>query len=670
MKYMKKFLLIVALCLLPSVVRAEVRVPALIGDNMIVQQGRKARFWGKADAGEHITVALAGHTARAIADAGGHWQTFIGPLKAGGPFTLTITGTNTLTFNNVLVGEVWVCSGQSNMEWPLSQATGGMQAATEANYSEMRLFTVQKKTSGVPLDDVQGHWVVASPQTVPPFSAVGFFFGRELYQRLKVPVGLIHSSWGGTPAEAWTSNAMLASVPELKPILEHYERDRNDPNLGRDYAQKMAAWERTFTYQDPGNKGEALGYAAPTLDLTGWQQMTLPQLWEATGLNIDGAVWFRREVDVPAAWAGRDLVLSLGPIDDFDTTYFNGQQIGATGGPDMPNAYTVARRYNVPGKLVHAGRNVVAVRVFDRSGGGGFSAVPGQMTLAPQGAQSKDAISLEGAWAYKIEVEFKPIQPDYSRMPAQPPGPNNQNSPSVLYNAMLAPLTPYAIRGVIWYQGESNAGRSYQYRTLFPALIRDWRAAWGEGDLPFYFVQLPNWQPVKPEPSESGWAELREAQLMTLQSLPHTGMAVAIDLGSPEELHPRNKLPVGLRLARWALADVYGQKLEESGPLYRTYTIEGDKLRVRFTHAAGLHTMPDSAPLKGFAIAGADHKFVWADARVEGDTVVVWSKRVTQPVAVRYDWADSPDGNLYNSAGLPAAPFRTDDWPGLTINSK
>jgi sialate O-acetylesterase len=660
------------LCLLPTVARAEVRVPALIGDNMVVQQGRKVRFWGWGQPGERVTVTLAGKTARAVTDAQGRWQTFIGPLKAGGPFTLAIAGTNTLNFTNVLVGEVWVCSGQSNMEWPLAQATGGMQAAAEANNPEMRLFTVQKKTSATPLDDVQGRWVVASPQTAPTFSAVGFFFGRELYQRLKVPVGLIHSSWGGTPAEAWTSPAMLASLPELKPIIERYERDRNDPNLGRDYAEKMAVWQRTFTQQDPGNKGEALGYAAPTLDLAGWQQMNLPQQWEAAGLNIDGAVWFRRELDVPAGWAGRDLVLNLGPIDDFDTTYFNGTQVGTTGGPDMPNAYTVARSYTVPGALVRAGRNLIAVRVFDRSGGGGFAAVPGQMALAPPGAQSKDAVSLEGAWAYKVEVEFKPIQPDYSRMPAQPPGPNNQNSPSMLYNAMLAPLTPYAMRGAIWYQGESNAGRAYQYRTLFPAMIRDWRAAWGEGDFPFYFVQLANWQPVKPEPSESEWAELREAQTMTL-SLPRTGMAVIIDKGSPDELHPRNKLDVGMRLARWALADTYGQKLEQSGPLYRAYTIEGDKVRVRFTHAKGLQTGLQSdkpAPLKGFAIAGADHKFVWADARIEGDTVVVWSKEITQPLAVRYDWADSPDGNLYNAAGLPTSPFRTDDWPGLTSNRK
>jgi sialate O-acetylesterase len=668
MKHARNLFCLLALCLLPCVARADVRLPALIGDNMVLQQGRKARVWGKAAPGERVTISLAGRTARAVADAGGRWQAFVGPLKAGGPFTLTIKGANTITVNNVLVGEVWVCSGQSNMEWPLSQATGGVQAATEANYPEMRLFTVRRATSATPLDDVEGRWVVASPQTAPPFSAVGFFFGRELYRRLKVPVGLIHSSWGGTPAEAWTSTSTLASLPELKPVLERYERERNDPNLGRGYEQKMAEWERTFTRQDPGNKGEALGYAAPTFDASGWRQMNLPQLWESAGLNIDGAVWFRREVDVPASWAGRDLVLNLGPLDDFDTTYFNGTGVGATGA-ENPNSYTVPRSYTVPGALVRAGRNIVAVRVFDRSGGGGFAAVPGQMSLAPRDAAGDGPVKLDGPWSYKVEVEFKPIQPDYSKMPAQPPGPKNPNSPSVLYNAMLAPLTPYALRGAIWYQGEANAGRAYQYRTLFPAMIRDWRAAWGEGDFPFYFVQLADFMPAKPDPSESEWAELREAQTMAL-GVPHTGMAVTIDIGNPEDIHPRNKLDVGMRLARWALADTYGQKVEESGPLYRSFSVEGDKVRVRFAHAAGLRATPGGSPLRGFAVAGGDHKFVWADARIDGETVVVWSKSVPRPVAVRYDWADDPNGNLYNSEGLPASPFRTDDWPGLTAGRR
>jgi sialate O-acetylesterase len=649
---------------LPVASRADVRVPSLIGDHMVLQQGRKVRVWGTAEPGERVTVTFDGNTARAVADERGRWQVFVGPFKAGGPFEMTVSGKNILTFRDVLVGEVWVCSGQSNMEWPLANAQDGAREVAQADYPEIHLFTVSKKTSATPLEDVEGRWVVTKPQTVAQFSAVGYFFGRELYRRLKVPVGLIHTSWGGTPAEAWTSRDALAAEPAFKPMLNRFDAELKDlPRLQSEYERARVEWGRRYVTQDAGNKGEAMGYADPAREFADWRRMRVPQAWESAGLDVDGSVWFRREVSVPAAWAGRDLTLSLGAIDDFDTTYFDGVRVGATG-EETPNSWAVPRRYRVPGSLVRAGRNVIAVRVFDRVGGGGF--VGGEMWLAPESAAKTEALPLDGDWYYKEESTVPSRRIDYSRQP-QPPGPANQNNPTVLYNAMLAPLLPYTIRGAVWYQGESNAGRAYQYRTLFPTMIRDWRARWGEGDFPFYFVQLPNWQPIKPEPSESEWAELREAQLMALR-LPHTGMAVAIDLGSPEELHPRNKLPVALRLARWALAETYGQKLEESGPLYRAYTIEGDKVRVRFTHAKGLQTMPGDkpAPLKGFAIAGADHKFVWADARIEGETVVVWSKSITQPLAVRYDWADSPDGNLYNSAGLPASPFRTDDWPGLT----
>jgi sialate O-acetylesterase len=390
--------------------------------------------------------------------------------------------------------------------------------------------------------------------------------------------------------------------------------------------------------------------------------MNLPQLWESAGLDVDGAVWFRREVDVPSAWAGRDLALNLGAIDDFDTTYFNGERIGSTG-PDTPNAWTATRHYRVTGSLVRAGRNTIAVRVFDRVGGGGFGG--GEMSLAPTGSAKEDAVPLEGAWSYKEEATVPSRQIDYSRQP-QPVGPANQNNPTVLYNAMLAPLVPYSVRGAIWYQGESNAGRAYQYRTLFPTMIRDWRAAWGEGDFPFYFVQLANWKARPKDSTDSEWAELREAQSMTLKSVRHTGMAVAIDIGNPDDIHPRNKLDVGLRLARWALADSYRQKLEPSGPLYDSFRIEGDRIRVRFLHVVGgLKTREDSAPA-GFFIAGVDRKFMPAEARIEQGAVVVWSKDVPHPVAVRYAWSDNPDANLYNSEGLPASPFRTDDWQGLT----
>jgi sialate O-acetylesterase len=309
---------------------------------------------------------------------------------------------------------------------------------------------------------------------------------------------------------------------------------------------------------------------------------------------------------------------------------------------------------------------VIAVRVFDSAGEGGFGG-GGKMTLGPAGTKPTDLMPLAGQWSYKVESGLEPKHPDWGSRP-EPPGPNNQNSPSVLYNAMIAPLVPFAIRGAIWYQGEANAGRAYQYRTLFPTMIRNWRKAWGEGEFPFYFVQLANWQPLKPEPGESEWAELREAQMMTLRE-PQTGMAVIIDIGDTNDIHPRNKLDVGHRLAAWALANTYGEKVETSGPLYKSFAVEGDKIRVRFTHAVGLKTA-DGGPLKGFAIAGEDHKFVWAEARIEGNDVVVWNKDVTKPVAVRYAWADNPICNLYNKAGLPASPFRTDTWPGVTFARK
>jgi len=417
-------------------------------------------------------------------------------------------------------------------------------------------------------------------------------------------------------------------------------------------------------YQDPGNKGEALGYAATSFDAADWKMMKLPQTIEAAGLDIDGAVWFRKEVEVPASWAGKDLLLSLGPIDDFDVTYFNGARVGAMGS-EIQNSYAVPRRYKVYGSVVRAGRNLIAVRVFDRGGSGGFTGVQEQMSLAPAAGRKTDAVALAGDWRYKVELALEPKKPDWGTRP-NPPGANNQNSPTVLFNAMIAPLTPYAIRGAIWYQGESNAGRAYQYRTLFPAMIRNWRAAWGEGNFPFYFVQLANWQPMKPQPGESEWAELREAQMMTLRE-PHTGMAVIIDIGDTKDIHPRNKADVGHRLAVRALADTYSQKIEPSGPLYEAQSIEGNKIRIKFKHVDGGLTTAGAGPPEGFAIAGADHKFHWAEARIDGDNVVVWSNEVPQPVAVRYGWADNPDCNLYNKADLPASPFRTDDWPGVTI---
>ena len=648
-------------------IMASVTVPSLIGDNMVLQQGKKARIWGHAAPGEKISVEIAGSKANVVAGNDGRWQALVGPLKAGGPFELTIKGNNTLTIKNILVGEVWVCSGQSNMEWPLINSKNGADAVAQANYPEIRLFTVQKATSDTPLDDVKGSWVVTTPATAGQFSAVGYFFGRELYQTLKTPVGLIHTSWGGTPAEAWTQRESLANSPELQPILDRYQDSLKAlPQRQQEFQQKLAAWIHQNLYEDEGNKGESLGYADPKSNTSDWQTMHLPQFIETAGLKIDGAVWFRKEINIPQDWAGKPLDLDLAAIDDYDTTYFNGTRVGGIG-PETPNSYSIARHYTVPAELVKPGPNVIAIRIFDSAGEGGFSA--GKMAMGPKGASDKSqAISLSGAWSYKVERGLEPKSPDWGSRP-EAPGPNNQNSPSVLYNAMIAPLVAYSIRGAIWYQGESNAGRAFQYRTLFPTMIRNWRTSWGEGNFPFYFVQLANWQPIKPEPDESEWAELREAQTQTLTE-PNTGMAVIIDIGDTKDIHPRNKLDVGHRLALWALVNTYKQKEEYSGPLFDSLTIEGDKVRLKFKHASGGLKTSDGADPKAFAIAGEDRKFVWANARIEGDEVVVWSNNVPKPVAVRYAWADNPVTNLYNRVNLPASPFRTDTWPGVTAKRK
>ncbi len=642
-------------------VQAEVRLPAIISDNLVMQRDTKVRIWGNAKPGERIIVTFQNKSSNAVTDDHGRWQLFIGPLTSGGPAELTVKGDNVLTVKNVLVGDVWLCSGQSNMEWPLANTIGATETLAQANFPEIRMFRVEHHTSAEPLTDLEGRWIVTTPDEAAHFSAVGYFFGRELYQRLKVPIGLIDSSWGGTPAEAWTSHEALVASPELKPILDRYEKSLTMlPAAKETYARAIAEWEEKNLYMDSGNKGEALGYADPATATDDWSKMDLPQQLETAGLLIDGAVWFRRVLDLPESWAGKELVLNLTPIDDQDVTYFNGKRVGSIG-RETPNSYMVPRKYVVPGSLVHGGRNVIAVRVFDSAGEGGFSR-GGAMSIAPKGAAESEVISLRGPWDYKVELALEPKHPDWGSRP-EAVGVSNQNNPSVLYNAMIAPLVPFAIRGAIWYQGESNAGRAYQYRTLFPIMIRNWRSAWGQ-DFPFYFVQLANWHANKAEPDESDWAELREAQTMTLRE-PQTGMAVTIDIGDENDIHPRNKLDVGRRLAAWALADTYRQKVIPSGPLFDRFSIDGDKIRIRFKQAAGLKTI-DGGPVKGFAIAGEDRHFVWADARVNGDTVIVSSPKVLKPVAVRYGWADNPIVNLYNGAGLPASPFRTDDWPGIT----
>ena len=521
-------------------------------------------------------------------------------------------------------------------------------------FPAIRLLTVPKVNAGKPRIDMKAEpWTPCSPETVAAFSAVGFFFGRELHERLGVPVGLINASWGGTVAEAWTSREGLLAEPAVRGILEKYERDL--PNLARLeqawQAELAAIDERTH---DRGIAAAARQWSDQATPAGDWQDMDLPGSWQSKGLDFNGVVWFRKNIDLPGDWAGNDLHVSIGATDKSDITFFNGEQVGSITMAQRPDAWSVLRTYTVPGRLVRSGQNTIAVRVHSDRFAGGMTGPAALMHVTCPGLDGALPVPLTGTWQYAVEKSYGRVI-----VPPAPPGPGNPNSPCVLFNGMIAPLVPSAIRGAIWYQGESNTDRPREYQSLFPALIRDWRRCWGQGDFPFLFVQLANYLATLPEPSESQWAELREAQAMALR-LPHTGMATAIDLGEADDVHPRNKQDVGLRLAKNALARIHNVPGAVcSGPVFIDARFEGDAIRVSFDHADGGLVWRGDEP-RGFAVARADGVFVWAKAHIEGDTVVVRAPGVDRPRAVRYAWANNPVCGLYNTAGLPACPFRTD----------
>ncbi|CAN5466448.1 sialate O-acetylesterase [soil metagenome] len=632
-------------------VKAEVSLPKLVGDYMVLQRDQPINIWGWADPGEDIQVIFRNQRISTQADPSGEWKITLASEKAGGPFDLVISGTNTIRIKDVLLGDVWVCSGQSNMEWPLGRLEEKYSdEIANAQNNEIRFLTVENNTASTPQKDIKSSgWQIASPETVKDFSAVGYFFGRDLYQTYKIPVGLISSDWGGTVAEAWTSPEALKKFPEFRAEVEKMTGESaEEPE--KEFQQKLTEWNKAYRKADQSAGLNVKSWAGSKIDDKSWNSMTLPTLWESAGLpDFDGIVWFRKEVNIPKSLAGKDLTLSLGAIDDNDSSWFNGQFIGST------NQYNMNRKYKVPGKIVKAGKNIIAVKVVDSGGGGGIWGEPDAMRVVA----GNETIPLQGSWKYKVALDHKDLPP-------KPQDINNPNKPAVLFNGMIAPLLPYAIKGVIWYQGESNASRAKQYQKLFPALIRDWRTQWGQKDLPFLFVQLANFMEPKEEPGESAWAELREAQFQTL-ALPNTGMAVIIDIGEANDIHPKNKLDVGKRLALAARKIAYQEELVYSGPVFESFGIKGDKAILQFKETgSGLETKGGSE-LKEFYVAGSDKKFYRAKAVIENNQVIVSHEQVPEPVAVRYAWADNPEeANLYNQEGLPASPFRTDSWEGIT----
>ena len=651
------------LAALPIAVIAEVRLPAIFGDNMVIQTGQRVPVWGWADPHETVRVRFAGKRGQAVADAAGRWRVELSPIETQGPHKLIVSGSGSrVVCENVLCGLVWLCSGQSNMHWPLRRTIGGAGAIAAAADAGMRLFKVAPNASVSLLEDVEGEWVVCSPETAAGFSAVGYYFGREIRRSANAPVGLIQSSWGGTRAEAWTEASFLEGDEAFADFMEPYRRFFEGTEAAIE--KRRATWEAWMqagqSYADPGNRGYFKGWAEPEFDDSEWGTMEQPEAWERQGYPLDGAFWFRKQVAISDMWRGRDLVLSLGRIDDYDVTYFNGWQVGATGS-ETQGANSVFRSYQVPHEYVRPeGRNVVAVRIFDRSVWGGFRGGADDLHLAQSVDPDAGLVSLAGEWKFAVEYEFEQPEPGtYSLLPSNLVGPGYRHAPANLYNAMIAPLVTYALSGTIWYQGESNADRAVQYRKLFPKMIESWRAAWGKKTLPFYFVQLANYMKPQVEPVEGGWADIREAQAMALR-LPDTGMAVTIDIGDADDIHPRDKQTVGKRLGAIARRHLYGEAIAYSGPVFREMRISGGKAEVVFDFSdGGLKTL-DGDPPSGFAIRATEGPWHWAEAEIAGDTVLLWNDAVVEPAAVRYGWANNPAVNLYNGAGLPAVPFRTD----------
>lgn len=625
---------------------AQVRLPQLISDGMVLQRNTKLNLWGWALPGEKIIIKFNHQTVKTTADAAGNWKTVLKPMPAGGPYTMEISASNHITLNDVMIGDVWFCSGQSNMVLNMERVKEKYpNDIATANYPAIRNFFVPtlSDVSKIHKDLPTGQWVSATPKTVLNFGAVSYFFARDIYLKYKVPIGIINSSVGGTPIQAWIS------ADGLKDIAKYADRLNQLKDTAYLYSLMHPATIPTPNPSEDKKWDKGLNGDMKWYDIAyqpkNWHQFWLPGYWDDQGVkNLNGVVWFRKEIDVPAQMAGKPAKLFMGRIVDADETYVNGIKVGSITYQYPP------RRYTVPAGLLKAGKNLIVVRVTNFSGKGGF--VPDKRYELTDDTNS---IDLRGDWQYQVGQVFDPAE--------NPTGPkpfSAQDEPTGLYNAMVAPAINYAVKGMIWYQGESSIGNA-DYNRLLLALIADWRQKWKMENLPFIYAQLPNFMEVSYLPVESQWAELREAELHAL-SVPNTGMAVTIGLGEWNDVHPLAKKDVGDRLALSAEKVAYGEKdLVASGPIFQSARVEGDQIVISFNSIGSGLTTNDGEELKQFAVAGADKKFVWANAEIKGNEVIISSEKVPHPMYVRYAWADNPEGaNLINKEGLPASPFRTD----------
>ena len=636
------------LCLLTMVqlaghLNAQIRLPRILRDSMVLQRDASVKIWGWASANEKIILNFNRKTFKAKAGADGNWSIILPPVKAGGPYTITLTASNTVKLKDILFGDVWFCSGQSNMLHQLNihDVTYSDEIA-KANYPQIRQFLVPVSANlqGPDRDVRSGVWQVAVGEQVRPFSAVAYFFAKRLYEKYHVPIGIINASVGGTPIEAWTSEEGLQAFTDLREII------RSNKDTAHSDASRQQPTAQANNKTEVRDKGlmESPKWYENDYNLKGWHNINIPGFWEDQGIkDFDGVVWYRRIINMPAAMAGKPAKLFMGRIVDADQIFINGKQVGAT------TYQYPQRRYPVPANLLKAKDNIFVIRVSNNNGKGGF--VPDKPYYLFSGS---DTIDLKGTWQYKVgEV--------YSKRGPSAVGLNPQSQPAALYNAMVAPVIYYTIKGFLWYQGETNTGHADAYQYLQAAMIKDWRHKWSLPDLPFLYVQLPGFMDYNYSPSESDWALLRDAQLKSL-SVTRTAMVVAIDLGEWNDIHPDNKKDVGERLALAAQKMAYGDNLVYSGPIYKSAVADGNKIIISFDHVGGGLITRDGEEISDIAIAETDKKFVWAKAKIEGDKIIVWSDDIKDPRYVRYAWSDNPlNPNLINKEGLPASPFRTDN---------
>lgn len=642
---MKKFTaLLFLLCSL--IANANVKMPLLFSDGMVLQRNKAIPVWGFADANEKVEIHFNKQIKKTLADKNGKWTVNLDAEKAGGPFELIIIGKNKITIKDVLVGEVWICSGQSNMEFQVVKTINAEKEMNDADYPMIRHFGVAQDLSGKPKDDLKaGKWEVSNKNTVGNFTAVGFYFARKLYAELKIPIGIINTSWGGTNVETWTSREAFEKSAEFKNMIADVPV-MNIDSISVLYAKRMK--ERIEKIQGTAvSTTNENTFKDFSFDDASWGELHTPSIWENQPLgDLDGVVWMRKTITLSAEDIKNKATLSLAKIDDEDITYVNGIEVGKN------TIYDVRRIYDVPQGILKEGKNVIAVRIVDNTGGGGIYGEADDLKLTI----GSKVMPLDGKWKFRVIVVKTSLSPN--------------SYPSLLYNAMVNPLVPYAIEGVLWYQGEANVWRAQQYKKAFPLMITDWRTKFKQGDFPFYFVQLSTFDETGGNSKKgSRWAELREAQSETLK-LKNTGMAVTTDIGNAKDIHPTNKQDVGLRLAAIALNNIYGKKQIFSGPTYKSQEIKGNQIILTFDNAgAGLTSGDNSENVKGFEIAGADKIFHSAKAIIKDNKIIVSSDQVQNPVAVHYGWADDDTQiNLYNKEKFPASPFRTDNWETITAN--